>query len=237
MLPLKPGRKEAARRPRSEKAVRHKPAAAKGSGPLVHASSGGPDPAGKRGGKRKKPDADGAKARGVPDADGEDAAPPKRGRRARKEPGEAAPAGDTPAHGRGRGRGRGRVRGRSSVHARGREAAASPSASAGGRAAGGPAAAAAAAAGPAGSDPVLVLSSSDDDGEWDGAGAEQAAKPGKRKAPAEAGKGKGKAAAAAPGTAKRFHGGEAAPGGGRRNRADLEFENQMLMAYQVGPPV
>ncbi|KAK9845720.1 hypothetical protein WJX81_000463 [Elliptochloris bilobata] len=63
VVPLKPSRKAPARRPHKPKAVRHKPAAARGSGPLVHASSGGGG-SGKggnggkgSGGKREKPDA------------------------------------------------------------------------------------------------------------------------------------------------------------------------------------
>ena len=248
VLPLKPHRKVAARRPRTAqtKTVRHKPATAKGSGPLAHASSGGGGGSGggagsgrgrgsgskgrgsggKGRGKRKKPEAGGDGG-----GDGPGVAP------------KDAP--EKTARWRGRGRGRKLSSADRSPDCGGGAATTTPAATAADIAA----ARAASSRAPPEEAPISAPkeapkseSSSDDDSAWDGAGIEQAAggSSKKRKAPTENRKGKARVegkgkVAASPGTAKRFRGAEAAlAAGGARNRGDLEFENQMLMAYQVG---
>ena len=252
VLPLKPHRKVTARRPRTAqtKTVRHKPATAKGSGPLAHANSGGGGgggggaSSGKGCGSGSKGRGRGGKGRGKrkkPEA-GDDGG--------REGPGVAPKdAPEKTARWRGRGRGRKLSSADRSPECGGGAATTTPAA------ADAAAATAAARATSSRAAPKEVPSSapkeapktdssSDDDSAWDGAGIEQAAGGSrkKRKAPTEngmgrarvEGKGKGKVAAS-PGTAKRFRGAEAAlAAGGARNRGDLEFENQMLMAYQVG---
>ena len=241
MLPLQPSRKAPARRPQKPKAVRHKPAGAKGSGPLVHASSGG---GGGGGRKRKKPDA-GA------DVGEQDAVPaPKAKPRARKQSqGAANEAGASRRPGRGRGRGRGgNLEPGEGVHgtsmgtparggrARGRAdgRASTPGSPNPGTMANG--------CSSADAKTLSDLGSARSAGS-DGCGSVEAQRA-KRKSDGicqareghdGAAKGKGAAAAASPGTAKRFRGADNAPGGSasRRNRGELEYENQMLMAYQA----